>query len=190
MAVKVITPPAVEPITLEEALRHLNLIAENLDEGEEADILRMIKAARQMAEGRLNRSLAPQTLAAGFDVWGEALRLPRPPFIELVGVSYIDSDGAQQTANPLTYAVNEFVEPVTIAANYGYSWPALQPRASAVTVTYRAGYEECPEPIRQWMLLVIASMYDNRATMTAGVTTASIPEEFFSWLLQPYMVYE
>jgi uncharacterized phiE125 gp8 family phage protein len=186
MAVKVITPPVSEPITLEVAKRHLRVIGDDEDD----DIERMIRAARQMAEGRLNRSLAPQTLAAGFDVWGDALKLPRPPFIELLSVSYIDADGTQQTANDLTYVVNEFVEPVTVTSAYGYSWPTTQPRASAVTVTYRAGYEECPEPIRQWMLLVIASMYDNRASMTAGVTTASIPEEFFSWLLQPYMVYE
>jgi uncharacterized phiE125 gp8 family phage protein len=190
MSVKVIIPPTIEPVTLADPMRQLNLIPENLDAGEQMDIERMIRAARMMAEGRLNRSLAPQTLAAGFDTWGESLKLPRPPFIELVGISYIDSDGTAQTANELTYVVNEFVEPVSITSAYGYTWPRTQARPAAITVTYRAGYEQCPEPIKQWMLLVIGSMYDNRATMTAGVTTASIPEEFFSWLLQPYMVYE
>lgn len=185
--IRVITPPAAEPITLEEAKAHLRVVFDD----ENDYISRLIVAARQMAEGRLNRTLPVQTIAASFDGWGSALKLPRPPFIAVESIAYIDSEGAEQLLEAPGYYVNEFVEPAAIYAYYGVPWPSLQQRQGAVTVTYRAGYVGgVPEPIKAWMLLAIGALYQNRESVVAGVSVTELPADFMNLLLQPYMVYE
>jgi len=184
--IKVITPPTDEPITLAEAKANLRVIGTD----EDTDITRMIRAARQMAEERLNRALMPQTLAFGADGFCMVLKVPRPPLREINSITYVDSDGTPQ---PLAdYLVDEFADPPTISAAPGASWPSTRAQAGAVIVQYQAGYADAssvPEPIRQWMLLAINAFYEHRSMVNEGQTYA-LPEDFYKWLLQPYVVYQ
>lgn len=183
--IKVITPPTEEPITLEEAKANLRAIGAD----EDADISRMIRAARQMAEERLNRALMPQVLAFGADGFCGALRVPRPPMRQLDSITYIDSDGTPQ---PLAdYLVDGFADPPLISAAPGAAWPTTRAQAGAVVVQYQAGYDDAasvPEPIRQWMLLAINAFYEHRSAVATEQTYA-LPEDFAKWLLQRYVVY-
>lgn len=184
--IKVITPPEDEPLTLPEVKANLRIV--NPDEDD--DVERMIRAARQMAEERLNRALMPQTLAFGADGFCGALKVPRPPLIEIESLTYIDSDGTPQTLTG--YLVDEFADPPTISAAPGASWPATRAQAGAVVVQYQAGYADTasvPEPIRQWMLLAIGAFYEHRSMANEGQTYA-LPDDFYKWLLQPYVVYQ
>lgn len=185
--IKVITPPASEPITLAEAKANLRVVFDD----EDADITRMIRAARQMAEERLNRALMPQTLAFAADGFCGALKVPRPPLRQLDSIKYIDSDGAEQTLVG-GYLVDDFQDPPTISASYGAPWPTARAQAGAVGVQYQAGYADAasvPEPIRQWMLLAINAFYEHRSAIAAEQTYA-LPEDFAKWLIQPYVVYQ
>lgn len=189
MSHKVIVQPAAEPITLQEAKRHLRVVFDD----EDTQIEAMIVAARQMAEERLNRALMPQTIAFTADSFGKEVALPRPPLRTLGGVSYIDVDGAVQTMDPANYVVDTFRDPPRVVVPYGTTWPTTRNQSGAVTVTYEAGYadaESVPAPIKHWMLLAIGAMYEHRESMTAGVQVYMLPETFTSWLLQPYMVYQ
>jgi len=185
--IKVITPPAEEPITLAEAKANLRVIGAD----EDADIERMIRAARQMAEERLNRALMPQTLAFGADGFCMFLKVPRPPLRQVDSIKYIDADGTEQTL-PAGYLVDQFVDPPMITPAYGTPWPTARAQAGAVVVQYQAGYLDAasvPEPIRQWMLLAINAFYEHRSMVNEGQTYA-LPDDFYKWLLQPYMVYQ
>lgn len=186
--IKVITPPATEPITLAEAKANLRVVGTD----EDADIERMIRAARQMAEERLNRALMPQTLAFGTDGFCGPLRVPRPPLVEIDSLTYTDTDGAPQVLPDTAYLVDEFADPPTISAAPGTSWPATRAQAGTVVVQYQAGYADAasvPEPIRQWMLLAINAFYEHRSMVNEGQTYA-LPDDFYKWLLQPYVVYQ
>lgn len=186
--IKVITAPTLEPITLAEAKANLRVIGTD----EDADITRMIRAARQMAEERLNRALMPQTLAFGEDGFCGALRVPRPPLRTIDSLTYIDTDGAAQALAGPAYLVDTFAEPPTISAAPGTSWPATRAQTGAVVVQYQAGYADAasvPEPIRQWMLLAINAFFEHRSMVNEGQTYA-LPDEFYKWLLQPYVVYQ
>lgn len=188
MAIDIITPPAAEPITVEEAKHHLRVIGPDDD----AQIGAMITAARVMVENRLNRALMPQTIRATADAFGGYVVLPRPPLLGVTSVSYVDSTGATQTLAPGGYVVDTTREPPRLNAPYGVAWPDTRAQRGAVTVTYQAGYPDAasvPAPIKQWMLLAIASMYAHRESMTAGVQVYPLPDDFIAWLLQPYMVY-
>lgn len=175
----------VEPITLEQAKRHLRVVFTDDDD----DISAMITAARVAAEQRLNRTLVQRQLVARFPAWCEMV-LPKPPLISVDSVEYLDADGDLQTLE----AFDEYLgaEPVRVALQYGAVSPGLRYRPDAIRVTYTAGYADgdVPAPIVSWMLLVIGTLYEHRATMAAGVQTYSIPDDFMQMLIQPYMVYE
>lgn len=188
MAAKVITAPTAEPLTLEEVKLNLRIV--NPDEDD--DVERMIRAARQMAEERLNRALMPQVLAFGADAFCGALKVPRPPMRQIDSIEYVDSDGTEQTMPDTDYIVDDFADPPLISTAYGVSWPTTRAQAAAVVVQYRAGYDDAanvPEPIRQWMLLAIGAFYEHRSMVNEG-QTYELPENFYKWLLQPYVVYQ
>lgn len=186
--IKVITPPSAEPITLAEAKANLRQVFDD----EDADITRMLRAARQMAEERLNRALMPQVLAFGADAFCGPLRVPRPPMRQIDSLTYVDTTGTSQVLAGSAYLVDTFADPPTISPVYGTSWPIAREQAGAVVVQYQAGYADAasvPEPIRQWMLLALNAFYEHRSAIGEAQTYA-LPEDFYCWLLQPYVVYQ
>lgn len=178
----ILTPAPGEPITLERAKVHLHVVISDEDDY----ISDLIVAARQMAEGRLNRTLVQRQMVATFRSWCDTMRLLKPPIVSVDSVDYTDVDGVLQS-----FADFDLIG-AAVTATYGTEVPALRYRPDAIRVTYTAGYAEgeVPRPIISWMLLVIGALYAHRESMTAGVKVEMIPEEFNRWLLQPYMVYE
>lgn len=176
-----------EPITLQQAKDHLRVYTAD----EDSYISALIVAARQMAEGRLNRTITPRVLHATFDTWGTALRLLKPPVLAVEEIAYTDATGELQVLTG-GYLVHLGSDSPRITLGFGSTWPALQPREGAVTVRYRAGYAPgtVPYPIVQWMLLAIGTMYGNRETLINGVASSPLAGGFVDALLQPYMVYE
>lgn len=189
MRLRVLESGTTEPITLAEAKAHLRVVFDDEDDY----IASLIVAARQMAEGKLNRTITQRVRERAFCGWGR-MPLLKPPFVQIESVSYIDAEGNELTLESTDITVTTRSEPATVALAPALrsSPPRLGDVDEAVIVRYTAGYApgEVPRPILQWMLLVIGSLYENRETIVAGVSVASIPEDFLKWLLQPYMVYE
>lgn len=176
------TNTLVEPITLERAKLHLRVV--NPDEDDY--ILALIIAARHMAEGRLNRTLVQRQLTATFTSMHERMMLLKPPVVSVDSVQYVDADGAVQEFSDFELIGGE------VSVVHGVTPPASRYRPDAIRVTYTAGYPlgEIPQPIIQWMLLSIGTMYDHRATIVNGTISQPLADDFVRWLLQPYMVYE
>lgn len=175
----------VEPITLERAKSHLRVVFSDEDD----DIAGMITAARQIAEGRLNRTLVQRQLVAAFPCFYGGLALRKPPLISVDSVEYLDIDGNLHAFSD--YYLDEFTVPARVELSHG-TGPATRARNDAVRVTYTAGYAEgdVPAPIIQWMLLVIGTMYENRATLVNGTISQPLAGDFMQMLIQPFMVYE
>lgn len=199
MAVKIITPPTAEPISLDEV--KLNLRVVNSDE--DADITRMISAARCAVEGKLNRFLMPQTVEMAADyfpwpyVWDPSnptglVRLQGGPFVSMVNVKYTDGSGAEQTLDPSIYVVNDYTEPVELSPTFGNTWPITRLQAVAVKIRYNVGYADAahvPESIKQWLHMAIGTMYENRET-SSDKPLYGLPDDFMNDLIQPYKVYQ
>lgn len=179
-----------EPISLEEAKKHLKL--EGVLDDEDDQIQRMIVAARRLAEGKTNRTITQREIVATFDGWGCRMRLAKPPFIEVRSVEYIDSNGESQVMRIESYYVLDGREPAEVAFVGGAPLPALAVRRGAIKVRYLAGYPEgeVPEDIKAWILMQIGSLYAHRESVIAGVSVAPLPEMYEQMFLQPYMVYE
>lgn len=186
MGLKLVTAPATYPVTLEEAKAHCNV------DFADHDVLLEIyrKAATDEAEQFTGRALIEQTWDYYLDEFPtapDAIRIPRPPLIEVVGVFYRDSSGSEQTLDTDTYVVDEDVDPVgkpaRIALAYGGAWPTLQTVANAVRIRFKAGYVDenspqaanVPYAIKAAILLIIGTLYANRETIVVGQSVALMP---------------
>lgn len=180
--------PGEEPISLAQAKAHLRQYFDDEDDY----ISGLIVAARQMAEGRLNRSLVPQTRTATFDAADRCYTLRKPPLISVDAVYTVDEDGLQTAIDSADYRTTYAIDPPKLKPTSTARWHTAVNSGETLVVEYTAGYNpgEVPTPIIQWMLAVIGTMYAQRESIVVGVSVSSVPNEFLNLQLQPYMVYE
>lgn len=185
MRVFVVTPP-LPVVNLEEAKRHLRV------EGEDEDGLIQAYVAAATGhidgpDGWLGRAIGEQMLEVRFDAaCGGTVRLPFPPFVELVSVSYLDSDGIEQMAD---LGDLEAFGSDLAPARGGWPWASGSARREGVRVRYRAGYTVVPGPIRAAILLMVGDLYRNRETVAATSMTAVPMSTTVENLLAPFRVY-
>lgn len=178
---KVITGPEVEPILIDEAKLHLSVTHND----ENAMILIIIQAAREIAENYTNRSFITQTRQMKLDRFPRCseLILPSGPVTEVTVNYYDETDTLVEFTD---YWFDDFANvPKIISRN---SWPSVFDRPNAVLIEYTAGYggyEDVPKPIRQAMLLIIKHLYDNREQV--GDSMSQLPFGATT-LLGPYVV--
>jgi uncharacterized phiE125 gp8 family phage protein len=185
----VVTAPALEPVSLQEAKDHLRFRSTDKD----ALIEALITSVRQHLDGPngvLGRCLITQTLRLTLDAWPCEIILPCPPLISVTSIEY--QDGGSPTYTALTsFQVTSISEPGKIKPAYGEYWPAIQcGHYDAIRVTYTAGYGAhpgaIPFPIKQAMLLLIGDLFENTEASINQIITKNpaVPA-----LLGPYMVY-
>lgn len=183
---KLISPPAVQPITLDEAKLHVRV--DHTDD--DAVIARAIAAAVGYvdgSEGFLGRALVDQTWELSLTAFptGQqaAIKIPLPPLIEVLSVKYDNSGGTESTVPASDYVVDNAREPGRIVTKS--AWPvASTTLANAVRIRYRAGYQDrsmsppvgtVPVDILNAMLLIVGDLYDNRANIVIGQSAITMP---------------
>ena len=183
MALKLITAPAAEPVSTSEAKSHLRVDTT----ADDTYIGTLITVARQNVESHLRRSLINQT-------W-EVIRLPKPPLASVTSIKYTDDEGNESTYSSANYVVDTDTEPGRVVLKSGQTWPAVTlAAANGVRVRYVAGYgaagSNVPQAIRQAILLVIGSLYENRedVLVAQGVSIGVLPFGVVA-LLAPYRIY-
>ena len=186
MSIKLISGPSSEPIMLNEAKLHLRVDVTDDD----TLITGLIVAARQSAEQITGRALMQQTWELALDRFECEIRLQMPPLQSVTSIKYLDQDGVQQTLSTSDYLVDDYREPARIVPAYGKCWPSTRCQANAVLVRFIAGYANAgvvPQEIKQWMLLMIGSMYENREREIVGNITQELG--FVDRLLDAYRVW-
>lgn len=175
MAFQLVTPPASEPITLEEAKKHLRVDFSDDD----ALIELFLSAARQNAESYMGRALISQVWDLYLDDFprdGSPIKLMPAPVIEVQGVFYGDAS-PEAEMDAAGYRLDPATEPARLALVSGGSWPALTPFTNAVRLRFRAGYPDgqVPADIKAGILLNLGSLYANRESVVIGTTAAQLP---------------
>lgn len=189
MALIRIAAPASEPLDLATAKLHCRVDGNDDD----ALITALIVAAREQAEHETGRALVTQTWELVHDVFPSAFVLRKSPIQSVTSIKYLDiTSGLEQTLDPADYLLDNASEPGYVVPGYGKAWPASFAVPNAVRCRYVCGYGAAaavPQAIKQWMLLAVGTMYAQRETAIAG-QIASIPDRFWSGLLDPYRLYE
>lgn len=184
--------PVALPLTLPECLVHLRADADGGPNDQYVSSL--IPVAVAACEERINRTLISTVWRLQLDAFpasGEiALRMG--PVISVQSVAYKDAAGAVQPLGSSAYVLDGDSLPARLVPAVGAVWPATQDGAiNAVTVTYTAGFgataAAVPAPIRHWLLLAVAEMYETRS---ASAERPVVRNEFVDHLLAPYRVWE
>ena len=175
--------PAAPIVTLDECKDHLRL--DHTDD--DAYVTALISAATTAAQERLGRTLGIMTWDYRLDsagiYWGGDIRLPMPPLLEVVSVTYVDLDDATQAYAPANYRAFGIGGRGGIRLAGGAAWPSVRQGPEAVTIRYRAGYDTVPEPIRQAIKLLIGQLYAQRGEMVQENLTE---DPAIKALLAPY----
>lgn len=205
MGLKRVTSPVGFPVTLAQAKQQLREDSSDFDD----QINLFIEAATMHVDGPngfLGRALLQQTWDYNLDSFAELQRtllgknyieLPLPPLIQVLGVFSTDSDGAETEFPTSSYLVDTSSQPARIALKTTANWPAAAEEFTSVRIRFTAGYvdqtvspavDAVPGPIKAAILMLLATLYENRETFVVGTIVSSMP-----WaaeqLLRPYRVY-
>jgi len=198
MALKLISPPASEPITLVEAKAHLRVT----DSDNDTLITALIKAARANAEGFMGRALVDQTWELYLDSFPTysvnvnsycnvtstapgalAIEVPLPPLIQVTQIAYDDANGDEQIIASGSYYVDNVSEPGWVVPSGISQWPTPINAINSVRVRFRAGYLTndspadtfVPEDIKAAIKLILGSLYEHRETQVVGLIANELP---------------
>lgn len=183
------------PITLDEAKAHCRVTFAD----EDTLIERLIKAATHELEIKLQRTLCETTYIEQLDRFPEGgIKLAMPPLLSVQSIVYFDTTGAQLTLSSNDYIVDTHSEPGWVMLAPNKQWPETQDRINAVAITYKAGYlaggnaqqqrEAVPENLRAWLLIRVATLYENRESVSFASAPFNITALDTLW--QPYRVIE
>lgn len=190
MSLRKVTDATVEPVTAAEAKLHLRVSVATDD----TLIAALITAARTTCEERLRRTLIQTDWQLTLDAFPCAIPLRMSRVISVQSVQYVDANGSPQTLAGSEYQVDSESEPGWIVPAYGKAWPVTRDQANAVTVAYRCGYGAAaaavPAPIKQWILLQIGALYENREAVVATPGIVAVDLGFAERLLDPYRIIE
>lgn len=167
MALILITPPAMEPVSLAELKQFLRVDAG--DTTQDDTILSLEFAARSWAETYTRRRFVLQTVRLLVDffpgyidmkmvgrkvsapiAWGAnaflaglqyAFELPLPPVQRIVLFQYLDANGNTTVmAEPANYTSDLQSNPARLAPPFGQFWPVARVVPNAVQLDYEVGY--------------------------------------------------
>ena len=187
MALKLLSEPAVEPISLAETKVHLRVDASD----EDAFIASLITTARLQVETALNLALITQQQQWLADHWpaGGILELPVRPLQSVDAIRVYDSEDVVRLLDPTSYTVDRASDVPRIALS---TEDRLNPGVPLngieidVTVGFGATENDVPRNIRQALLLLTAFWFEHRDPVNAG-HVQSLPEAV-SGLLEPYRI--
>jgi uncharacterized phiE125 gp8 family phage protein len=188
MKTEIKTISTQEPVNLDEAKNHLRI-----DHDEDNDYIRdLVRTARERAEQFCNRSFIQKKLALYLFEWAESVPLKPEPVASIVSVEYKNTSDVWTVYSNYSAEKDNHVQLLTKPANMieekGYN--------AIIRITFNVGYVDTvdrllrvPQSVKQAILMMVRTMYDNREDVIRGMTINRVPENS-EYLLGPYRIYE
>ena len=201
---KIVTGPAVTPVSRTEARNHLRLD----DDVDDSLVRAYIQAATDWAENYTGRFLVSRTCQMMLDgarelespLWEgmrtgpsnvaylDHIELAAAPVISVESIKYYSDDDTQYTWAASNYFVDTFSEPAKVVLRDGGTYPTDLRAANGLEINFTAGYgsnpSAVPEAIKVAILQYIAFLYENRGDNEAGMQSPPVLRA----LLDPYRV--
>ncbi len=176
MPIRLITPPAIEPVTLAEAKAQCRITLND----EDALISGYIVGARIYCEAVDWRAYLTQTLELWLGAWpsGKEITIPKPPLQSVSYIRYYDDDDVEYTLASTDYYVDTVSEPGRVVLRSGTGWPSTELRvANGVCVRFVAGWAsaaDVPQTIKQAIALIVGHWNENREAAISGTISRTI----------------
>lgn len=187
MTARLITAPAQLAVSLAAAKVALRIEVD--DTGRDSEITGWLAGVTADAEFLTGRAFVRQTWRETLDAFPAAIRLERPPLLEVLSVKYLDPDGQMQTLDPDDYQVDAVSEPGYIVPAPGKAWPATASRINSVVVDYTCGYGESeaavPPALKLYILAKLVEQFDPAPRTDAK----NVQSTFIARLLDGFEVY-
>ena len=201
------TAPPVEPIVIADIEAHSRLGSGAITAlGETSNVNIFIAAVRQRCEAITRRQLINATwdlLLDRFPNNRTPIEIPLPPLQSITSITYTDTSGAAQTLSSSLYRVIAESTPISpkcqpgiVFPIYGTTWPVALDDIESVTIRFVAGYgaagSAVPEGIKNWLLMNVANLWENRETetMALGRLTQVDISTLADHLLEDYRIYK
>lgn len=159
MLIRVIKPPAAEPVTVDELKEYLHVDCDS----EDALLSQLISAARKTAEEYQHKAYMTQTLEVATG-WEKETELPRSEFFKEL-VSLKDSAGNAVTG-------------YTIKPDLNYRLVFDKAGKGQLVATYVTGVDDAAqvdEMVRLAIMQLACHWYENRLPVTDGRNVAEMP---------------
>lgn len=163
MALKLITPASVLPVTLADVKTSCRFDPTDLDD----DITAMIADAARLVEHESGKALMPQTWELTLDAFPDAIELTRVPVASVTSLKYVDAAGVLRTLDPSAYALDNADDLYGLGylvPAYGTTWPDTRDEINAVRVRFVAGFADAaavPSHLKRQVKIFVAMMLDD-----------------------------
>jgi uncharacterized phiE125 gp8 family phage protein len=180
--------PAVEPVTLDDAKAFLKV-----DTADDDDVIAaLIAGARIHVEAQTRRALITQSWRLIRDTWPYGGRVPAlpVPLRQLTAARIYRADGSTQSIDPASFIVETAAAPAVLSFANGAT-PAPGRVAAGIELDIVAGYgdsaADVPADLRQAIRLLVAHWYENRGLIAVGQQVGLLPASAAA-LIAPYRV--
>lgn len=180
-----VTPPAMLPVSLEDAKAHLRVDGDDDD----ALITGLLQAAVSHLDGWtgvLGRCLVEQSWRLDFDAFSRCMRIPLWPIISIESVTWRNAAGQVATIADSNYALATDERGAYVRWDKAYGFPTGLYESAAVSVLVKAGYpttpaaggnpaiSTVPAALKVAILLLVGTWFDNREATVSG-NAAELP---------------
>lgn len=191
MALILITPPIIEPVTLSEAKLAMRVDIDDDDTLIENYILAARGWVEEICRPRL--ALITQTWRYVADEFpgSDTLELMVYPLLSVTSVTYTNDVGVTTTIPATDYVVDTISQPGRLRLKSTASWPSATLQVvNGFEVNFTAGFgatgSAVRSELRQAILLLVAHWYENREpVLTTGAQAVSMPFTVTA-LMQPW----
>jgi uncharacterized phiE125 gp8 family phage protein len=178
------TPPALEPVTLDEARQFLKI-----DGTAEDDLVSaLVVAARLIVEAQSGRMLIQQRWRLVLDAWPASgvLRLPLAPLIAVASARVFNAAGVPSVLAAGLVAPDPGHDPpqLTIAPQVPQPGRIAAGIEIEIDVGFGAARADVPAPLRQAVLHLAARWHENRSDLAMG-PQPELPAAVMA-LIRPY----
>ncbi|MGX1196385.1 head-tail connector protein [Parvibaculum sp. MBR-TMA-1.3b-4.2] len=169
---RLVAPAEAPPVSLDTIKAHLNIVHDDFD----ALLRGYLVAAVELVEARTTRILAPATFEFRLDGWPcEPISLPAAPVRNVLTLSYIDEEGAEQSVDAAEWDWERETTGAKVWLSHLWTRPTLGRDHGAVRIGFEAGYDLpdtlesgddfdllLPERAVQAIKLLVGHWYRNR----------------------------
>lgn len=165
--------PTVEPLSIDEAVRQLQLAVGD----DNAYIQSLISVARDVAENATGRALMSSTWLAATCSFPSSglLSLAVTPVSAVSSIKYYsDGETSLTTLDPSNYIVTTAVSPAVIIFDEDFIAPSLASRPDAVQITFTAGAATAnliPPSLKHALRILVRHYYDHPEMMATGAAS-------------------